>query len=144
MAVQVAWLLKSISSILCILICIFEPDTLNPVDGWESKPTSLELGSRGIRDEDIHDSAPLVRALVVERLEKIWRNCEPFIDGTGGKPDPRFIEAGIRVCDRLSKLYRLEQPVPGSDQPSGDLIPVADLVTRGLEELEARMADGSL
>lgn len=127
-----------------MLICMFEPDTLNLVDGWESKPADLELGTRGIRDEDIHNSAPMVRALVVERLEKIWRNCEPFIDGTGGKPDPRFIEAGIRVCDRLSKLYRLEQPVPGADQPDGDLIPVADLVSAGLRELEERMADGSL
>jgi hypothetical protein len=106
--------------------------------------TMDELTTRGIADDQISESAPLVRALVVERLEKIWRTCEPWITGVGGKPDPRFIEAGIRVCDRLSKLYRLDAPQPGSDQPDGDLVPKAELVIRGLAELEARMNEGSL
>jgi hypothetical protein len=117
-----------------MLICMFHT---GPVD-------SLDLTGRGIGDEQVSESAPLVRALVVQRLEKIWTTCEPHIIGAAGKPDPRFIEAGIRVCDRLSRLYRLEQPIPGSEQPSGDLIPVSDLVSAGLRELEARMADGTL
>lgn len=100
--------------------------------------------NRGIGDEQVSESAPLVRALVVERLEKIWRTCEPWIDGTGGKPDPRFVEAGIRVCDRLTRLYRLDDPIPGSEQPDGDLVPKADLVLAGLQELEQRMNDGTL
>lgn len=105
---------------------------------------SLDLSGRGIGDEQVAESAPLVRALVVQRLEQIWTTVEPHVTGAAGKPDPRFIEAGIRVCDRLSRLYRLDLPVPGSDQPTGDLVPVADLVARGLSELEQRMADGSL
>ena len=105
---------------------------------------SLDLHGKGIGDEQVADSAPLVRALVVQRLEQIWSTCEPHVTGAHGKPDPRFVEAGIRVLDRLAKLYRLDLPVPGSDQSSGDLIPVADLVSKGLLELETRMADGSL
>jgi len=97
--------------------------------------------SRGIRDEEIHESAPLVRALLVERYEKLWATCEPHVDGSLGKPDPRFVEAGIRVCDRLAKLYRLDQPVPGADQPQGDLVPTRELVLARLRELEDRMAD---
>jgi hypothetical protein len=104
----------------------------------------LPLAHRGIADEQVAESAPLVRALVVERLEKIWRTCEPWITGTAGKPDPRFVEAGIRVCDRLTRLYRLDDPVPGSEQPDGELIPKAELVLAGLRELEARMNDGTL
>src|SRR6188474_2873698 len=50
---------------LCMLICIFAPRHTEPM-------TSLDLSGRGIGDEQIHDSAPLVRALVVQRLEQIW------------------------------------------------------------------------
>lgn len=101
----------------------------------------LDLARRGIRDEEIHDSAPLVRALLVERYEQLWSACEPHATGAVGKPDPRFVEAGIRVCDRLAKLYRLDQPVPGAEQPQGELVGKADLVLATLRELEARMAD---
>lgn len=103
----------------------------------------MELATRGIADEQIHESAPLVRALLVERLEQIWSVCEPHVTGESGKPDPRFIEAGIRVLDRLAKLYRLDQPVPGAVEASGDLVENAELVLSGLRELEARMG-GSL
>lgn len=117
-----------------MLICIFARGRLGSVE--------LEAGPRrGIRDEDISDAAPLVRALLVERLELIWRNCEPHIERTEGRPDPRFVEAGIRVLDRLSRLYRLDHPVAGGDGPDTPLIPTAQLVSKGLEELEARMAD---
>ena len=96
---------------------------------------------RGIGDEQIHGSAPLVRALLVERLEQIWSVCEPHVTGGVPKPDPRFIEAGIRVLDRLAKLYRLDQPVPQSQELDGELIDKATLVLAGLRELEARMED---
>lgn len=107
-------------------------------------PGDLDLGGRGIRDEEIAESAPLVRALAVQRLEQIWRACEPQILGVAGKPDPRFIEAGIRVVDRLARLYRLDQPVPGTLDPAEEKIPVSQLVSKGLQELEQRMADGTL
>lgn len=103
-----------------------------------------ELHGKGIADEQVAESAPLVRALVVQRLEKIWSACEPHVDGTAGKPDPRFIEAGIRVTDRLIRLYRLDAPLPSQDAGEGDRVPMVDLVTRGLAELEQRLADGSL
>jgi hypothetical protein len=100
----------------------------------------LDPAPRGIADEQIHDSAPLVRALLVERLEQIWSTVAPHVTGEVGKPDPRFIEAGIRVLDRLARLYRLDSPVPGAEQPQGELLDRADLVLKGLTELEARQA----
>ena len=85
--------------------------------------TDLIPGSAGINDEQVSEAAPMVRALVVSRLEKIWRACEPHIllpppeDGEPvRKPDPRFVEAGIRVNDRLIALYGLLKPQTVSDQ----------------------------
>lgn len=102
---------------------------------------AIEASPRGIRDEDIHDAAPMVRALVVERYEQIWSTCQPHVTGGVPRPDPRFVEAGIRVLDRLVKLYRLDQPVPGAELAQSELVAKADLVLAGLLELEARMTD---
>lgn len=103
-----------------------------------------EITGKGIGDQDVADSAPLVRALVVQRLELMWTTVEPHVDGRAGKPDPRFLEAGIRITDRLTRLYRLDQPVPSQEQAGGDLVPMVDLVSRGLAEIEQRMKDGTL
>lgn len=108
---------------------------------WILIMEAIEASPRGIRDEDIHDAAPMVRALVVERLEQIWSTCSPHVTGGVPRPDPRFVEAGIRVLDRLMKLYRLEAPVPGADQPQGELISKSELVLAQLQELEQRMSD---
>lgn len=96
-----------------------------------------------IRDEEIQESGPAVRALIVHRLEQLWATISPHVDGTraeeGWSPDVRFLEAGIRVCDRLAKLYRLDQPV-AADPLAGDV--AADkraLVVASLDELEARV-----
>jgi hypothetical protein len=97
-----------------------------------------EIAERGIGDEQIHGSAPLVRALLVERYEQIWSTCEPHVTGGVSKPDPRFIEAGIRVLDRLARLYRLDSPAPSQDQPAGEIVGKADMVLAGLLELEAK------
>jgi hypothetical protein len=94
----------------------------------------------GIGDEELSRSAPLVRALVVQRLELMWRTCEPFINADAGKPDPRFIEAGIRVTDRLTRLYRLDAPVPGLNEPdSVSRVDSRELVRAQVGQLEARM-----
>lgn len=101
--------------------------------------TELDLSGRGIGDEQIHESGPLVRALLVQRLELLWRNVEPHVNGELSKPDPRFIEAAIRLLDRLNRLYRLDQPVPSSEGSHGDLVPTAQLVAAQLQELETRL-----
>jgi len=84
----------------------------------------LVPGTHGIGDEQVAESAPMVRALVVSRLEMIWRACEPHIlppppeteFDMPRKPDPRFVEAGIRVNDRLIALYGLLKTSPGLDK----------------------------
>lgn len=98
---------------------------------------NLVPGTAGISDDQVSEAAPMVRALVVSRLEKIWRACEPHIllpDPEPGdpprKPDPRFIEAGIRVNDRLIALYGLLKPQQAQDQDQD----------AGQEQVEAAIA----
>lgn len=98
------------------------------------------IPERSISEEQLADSANRVRYLVWERLERIWASCEPFLDSSGGKPDPRFIEAGIRTLDRLAKLYRLDNPAQKENLPdSQTAIGVREQVRAQVLELEARM-----
>lgn len=98
------------------------------------------IPDRSISEEQLAGDSSRVRYLIMERLEKIWNNCEPYMSSEEGKPDPRFIEAGIRVLDRLSKLYRLERPVAQENLPdSVAAISVRDTVRAQIMELESRM-----
>jgi hypothetical protein len=101
------------------------------------------IPDRSISEEQIAEASARVRYLVAERLERIWANCEPFMGDDMGKPDPRFIEAGIRVLDRLSKLYRLDNPVAPDNLPdSMARVEVRELVRGQIAELESRMRGG--
>lgn len=100
----------------------------------------------GISEEQVAASAPMVRALAVARLEMIWRACEPNINlpqehlDEGRRPDPRFIEAGIRVTDRLVALYGLLKPQHLMSEP--DAVSRQDqreLVRTKVSELEGKI-----
>lgn len=99
----------------------------------------------GIRDEEISDSAPTVRALIVHRLEQIWSTIEPHVNGSraeeGWSPDVRFVEAGIRCLDRLAKVYRLDQPVAANPLAGDVASDTRALVAAQLAEIEERMRD---
>jgi hypothetical protein len=103
----------------------------------------LEATEYGIGEEQVTGSAPMVRALLVQRLEQIWSVCEPHVTGDI-KPDPRFIEAGIRVLDRLARLYRLDSPL--TQAVNTDIDPFGAALSAAVDQvsvLEARMtADG--
>lgn len=103
-------------------------------------------GTAGIGDEEVAESAPMVRALVVSRLEMIWRACEPHImppDPQPGelprRPDPRFVEAGIRVNDRLISLYGLLKTNPGLEKGEETSEEQVNAALARVKELEARL-----
>lgn len=103
----------------------------------------LEPGHlRGIGEQEIASATPLVRALIVERLEQTWNTCAPHVTGKVERPDPRFIEAGIRVLDRLTKLYRLDSPTSPTESTDKVALDPAVLVAAALKELEARVQEG--
>lgn len=100
----------------------------------------------GIGEEQVSASAPFVRALAVQRLEMIWRACEPHINLSpddlelGHRPDPRFVEAGIRVIDRLSGLYGLLKPIASVHAgPGEDREQLRDKAEQLILELEERV-----
>lgn len=124
-----------------MLICIFGLGILAAVTG------ELEPGKAGIDEEQVAASAPMVRALIVQRLEQVWRACDPHINPTqdqleaGFRRDPRYIEAGLRVLDRLGQIYlRLPR---GNPDPMGDgadeLLAAQEKAMLALDRLEAKI-----
>lgn len=110
--------------------------------------TQLVPGEAGIGEEQVSQSAPLVRALAVQRLELIWRAVEPYINlsqddrDMGRRPDPRFVEAGIRVVDRLVGIYGLLKPQQGSpDAITESREELLGMANERIVSLEARMRD---
>lgn len=108
--------------------------------------SELVAGSAGIGEEEVAASAPMVRALVVQRLEMIWRSCEPHINPSqeqlelGIRQDPRYIEAGIRVVDRLTNLYGLTKPQHSMSEPdSVSSVDQRALVGEALRVLEDKL-----
>lgn len=93
----------------------------------------------GIGEEELADSAPLARALVLQRLEMTWRACEPHINGDAGKPDPRYLEAGIRVLDRIMRLYRLDLPQVAPPAALGHVDQV-EMIEAALLKLESKLS----
>lgn len=97
-----------------------------------------------IGEEELQDAGSVIRGEVAQRLERIWAACSPHLeavrldDGSWTKPDPRFLEAGIRVLDRMMRLYRLDSPgVRLPEEVAG-----TDAVARveaALQELEQRL-----
>jgi|SRR5262245_14574267 len=108
------------------------------------EPLALPGPPLRITDTDVSDAQPAVRAEVVQRLERIWKACEPYILSEDLKPDPRYMETGVRVCDRLIRLYRLDQPVAGGDESDPEQrVDARVLVVAQLAELEARMNEAA-
>lgn len=99
-----------------------------------------------IDEEGLAQQAPVVRAEILRRLELLWTALAPHIsglpdpDGIVYRPDPRLVDAGLRVLRHLSVLYRLEAPRPST--PPIQATTTEDLVqvTAQLEVLEARMS----
>jgi hypothetical protein len=97
-----------------------------------------------IDDSELQEQAPTVRAEVLARLEGMFQAIEPFTrpreeDGILLKPDPRFVEAGIRILDRLMRLYRLDAPgIRALEEGAGEDL-VAQVAAQ-LQELEGRLS----
>jgi hypothetical protein len=77
--------------------------------------TDMDVPERSLDDEQIAESAPRVRYLMLQRLELIWKQVEDHLDPEKGT-DPRWAEIGVRTLDRLGRLYRLDKPKAAPDE----------------------------
>lgn len=90
-------------------------------------------------DAKVQEDAPTIRAELVRRLEYLWGVLQPYMEPSEDRrPDPRYVEAGIRVLDRLMRLYRLDAPGMKVQSEVAGFDLVAE-VERGLRELEQRL-----
>lgn len=69
--------------------------------------------NRAITEDDLAVAQPAIRAVIHERLEDLWAQCEESFGAD--RPDPRFSELGLRVLKELASLYRLGAPQPVTD-----------------------------
>ena len=95
-------------------------------------------------EEKLAETAPVVRAEILHRLETLWKALQPWIDGredTDGivaRPDPRLVASALTCLKQLSNLTRLDQPRPGSDETKPVPAEILAKVVKELEALEAR------
>lgn len=95
-------------------------------------------------DEELSTKAPQIRAQVAMRYEQLWHAALPGIMNTQGdpdwRPDPRMLEAGVRILRNMAHLYRLDEPAQRErEEVAGTQTTIIDLVESSLRELEARM-----
>lgn len=101
-----------------------------------------------IDDDRVDADQAAVRFVVVQRLHAIWNTVAPHATGTcrqdtedslGREPDPRMVEIGVRVLDRLTTLYRLAKPQVRTEEEAEptDEASVTALVAASLDQLEA-------
>lgn len=55
----------------------------------------------------LQQQKPLTRGQVLARLEQVWEACEPHITGDIDRPDARMVDIGVKVLDRIARLYRI-------------------------------------
>lgn len=94
-------------------------------------------------DEELSTKAPFIRAQVAMRYEQLWHAALPGIMNTQSdpdwRPDPRYVEAGIRILRNMAHLYRLDEPAARErEEVAGTRTPVIDMVESALTALEAR------
>lgn len=107
----------------------------------------LQKSVRPILDESgISQDAPYIRAMVINRLELIWKACLPHIDGSreesGFGVSTPMVETALRVTRELARMYRLDAPVAGAEsQVAGTRTDVRALVSGQLDAIEARLRE---
>jgi hypothetical protein len=97
-----------------------------------------------IGEEQLVESQPRVRALLVQRYEEIWDRVSVRIneDKEHERPvDPRILEIGLRVLKDEAVLYRLGRAAPVTeeeDDPTILGIDRAAMVAEQLSVLESK------
>jgi len=101
----------------------------------------LSTSIHALSEEDLARIKPAARAILANRLERVWQSCEPHIDnGLGTGVDVRMAELGLRVLDRLAKLYEVTEPDRGGEVVPDRLVVTAARRAEVLAGLDRRAA----
>ena len=106
----------------------------------------LEAGPLEITEEQLADAQPRVRALQIQRYERLYGRVDERVqeDERGERPlDPRFLELGIRILKEEFLLYRLGRAPATQEEdedPAIQGVDRMDMVLRQLAEIEAKKA----
>ena len=107
---------------------------------YELTPGSIpEIG-----EDQLLESQPRVRALLVHRYEEVWTEVSNHIKvarQVSRPPDPRMLEIGLRVLKDEAVLYRLGRTLPASEADEELQVSVDErlaLVSAQLAEVEAK------
>lgn len=103
------------------------------------------IGPMRITDEDLVSAGPTVRALLVARLEALFRPVQRHMDEVEaglGVADPRLLEFGRQVVKDEATLYRLARPPvladTGDTELPGEGVDRRALVESRLSEIEKK------
>lgn len=124
-----------------------------PAPGTLNLVSMDPVGFPTIDDDQVDSDQAAVRFVVVQRLHAIWNTVAPHATGSirqdtdetlGREPDPRMVEIGVRVLDRLTTLYRLTKPQVRTEEETEptDEASVTALVAASLDQLEADSLSG--
>src|SRR4051812_6558695 len=97
-----------------------------------------------ITDDNLLESAPKVRALIVSRIEKMYAAVDRHMDEAEAGDrnlDPRMLEIGKGLMKAVADIYRLGRPAPGGVEEGAAPLGRGELVARlgfKLDELEAK------
>ena len=95
-------------------------------------------------DDTMAETAAVVRAELLRRLETLWGALSPWLDpapdpdGVVVRPDPRLVTAALTCLRQLHQLYRLDQPRPAAQHAGDEPGEVLAKVLAELGDLEAR------
>lgn len=108
----------------------------------------LPAGPLEITEEQLVEAQPRVRALMVQRCEKVWSVVEGQIEDhlNGDRPmDPRLLEIGLRVVKLEADVYRMGKApvaVEEEEEPLGQVLDRRKLALESLVEVEERLNRG--
>lgn len=97
-----------------------------------------------ITEENLVESQPRVRALLMQRYELMWQVIEARIqdDRDEVRPlDPRLLEIGKGILKEESALYRLGRPAQLVEEDADQELSIVDrreLVASSLDDLAAK------
>lgn len=93
-----------------------------------------------ITDTDLETMRPMVRRLVVQRLQALWSAAEPHVTGEEPNPSAAMMELGLKATRDLAAIFKVTTVAAGDPEPDPTVAVTRDrqMVLESMRQLEAR------